>query len=228
MSVRILIVEDEELIARSVSFALRREGFETQEVSTGAAALEAADESPPDLVLLDLVLPGSIGGLEVCRQIREHSAVPIIVLTARADAMDKVVALDRGADDYVVKPFSLPELLARVRAHLRRAAPTAPDLVQFPGLVIDLARRRVVVDGREVHLTPTEFALLRLFADQAGRPMSLRAIIDVVWAGAPGTTVDTVRVHVSSLRRKIEPDPANPRYLVTEPWVGYRFIEEPV
>jgi two-component system KDP operon response regulator KdpE len=142
---------------------------------------------------------------------------------------DKVRALDLGADDYVTKPFSMPELLARIRAHLRRAGGSAAgSALAFPGLTIDLERRRVVRDGVELHLTPTELALLEMFARNAGKPVTLHQIIARVWKGAPATTHDTVRVHVGSLRRKIEPDPSNPRYLVTEPWVGYRFIADPL
>jgi two-component system KDP operon response regulator KdpE len=139
-----------------------------------------------------------------------------------------VRALDLGADDYVTKPFSLRELLARVRTQLRRSgAGAAPEVLRFAGLEIDLARRAVTQDGREVRLTPTEFAILELLAGQAGRPITLRQIIAAVWKGAPATTTDTVRVHVGSLRRKLEPDPGHPRYIGTEPWVGYRFLAEP-
>ncbi|HLJ73779.1 MAG TPA: response regulator transcription factor, partial [Thermoanaerobaculia bacterium] len=134
--------------------------------------------------------------------------------------------LDLGADDFVVKPFSMPELLARLRAQLRRIG--AKPQVDFPDLSIDIERRRVVQNGRELHLTPTEFAILELLARKAGRPVTFDEIIAVVWKGAPGTTNDAVRVHVGALRRKLEPDASNPRYLVTEPWVGYRFIAEPL
>jgi two-component system KDP operon response regulator KdpE len=153
----------------------------------------------------------------------------VIVLSVRGGDADKIRALDLGADDYVVKPFSVSELLARVRAQLRRHgdAPGA-NLLEFPGLTLDRDRRRVVVEGREVRLTPTELAILDLLASQAGKPVTIRQIIGRVWHGAPGTSADAVRVHVGSLRRKIEPDPARPRYVVTEPWVGYRFVAEPI
>jgi two-component system KDP operon response regulator KdpE len=154
----------------------------------------------------------------------------VIVLSVRGEEGDKVRALDLGADDYVTKPFSLRELLARVRTQIRRrgAEPAAAaEVLRFPGLEVDRVRRAVVQDGREVRLTPTELAILELLASHAGRPVTLRQIIAVVWKGAPATTADTVRVHVGSLRRKLEPDPANPRYIATEPWVGYRFLPDP-
>jgi two-component system KDP operon response regulator KdpE len=145
----------------------------------------------------------------------------------RGEEEDKVRALDLGADDYVTKPFSLRELLARVRSQLRRSGVGTPRVLRFPDLEIDRDRRTVVQGGREVRLTPTELAILELLASQAGRPVTLRQIIATVWRGAPATTPDTVRVHVGSLRRKLEPDPSDPRYIGTEPWVGYRFLPEP-
>ena len=149
-----------------------------------------------------------------------------MVLSVRGGDADKVRALDLGADDFVVKPFSTPELLARIRAQLRRIGARAQ--LEFPDLSIDLDRRRVVQGSREVRLTPTEFAILELLARKAGRPVTFDEIIAVVWKGAPGTTNDAVRVHVGALRRKLEPDPSNPQYLITEPWIGYRFIAEPI
>jgi two-component system KDP operon response regulator KdpE len=160
--------------------------------------------------------------------VRRLDATPVIVLSVRGEEEDKVRALDLGADDYVTKPFSLRELLARVRTHLRRQAGGAvPEVFRFPGLEIDRGRRTVLQDGREVHLTPTELAILELLAARAGRPVTLAQIVATVWKGAPATTSDTVRVHIRSLRRKLEPDPASPRYIGTEPWVGYRFLAEP-
>ena len=167
-------------------------------------------------------------GFALLAAVRRVNATPVLVLSVRGEEEDKVRALDLGADDYVTKPFSLRELLARVRSQLRRSgAGAAEEVLRFPGLEIDRARRTVIQDGREVRLTPTELAILELLASHAGRPVTLRQIIDTVWKGAPATTNDTVRVHVGSLRRKLEPDPANPRYIGTEPWVGYRFLEEP-
>ena len=168
-------------------------------------------------------------GFVVIERLRKRSDVPIVVLSVRDREMDKVRALDLGADDYVAKPFSLIELLARVRAQLRRSPGRAAERVlRFSGLSIDLDRRQVLRQDAPVHLTPTELALLEQLARNAGRPLTHRQLIANVWKGAAGTTADTVRVHVGSLRRKIEPDPSNPRYIVTEPWVGYRFIAEPL
>jgi two-component system KDP operon response regulator KdpE len=149
------------------------------------------------------------------------------VLSVRGADADKVRALDLGADDFVTKPFSVTELLARVRAQLRRTNSPATSTLSFDDLTIDLERRKVVQSGREVRLTPTEFSLLELLATNAGKPLFIEQIIARVWRGAPATTADTVRVHMSSLRRKIEPEQSEPRYIVTEPWVGYRFIAEP-
>jgi two-component system, OmpR family, KDP operon response regulator KdpE len=170
-------------------------------------------------------------GLAVISAVRRTDRTPVLVLSVRGEEEDRVRALDLGADDYVTKPFYLRELLARVRTQLRRTGPagmSVPEVLRFPDLVIDRGRRTVVQGEREVRLTPTELAILELLASHAGRPVTLRQIIATVWTGAPATTVDTVRVHVGSLRRKLEPDPANPRYIGTEPWVGYRFLAEPV
>jgi len=178
-------------------------------------------------VLTDLAMPRS-DGFELISAIRATSRTPIIVLSVRGNDPDKIRALDLGADDFVTKPFSVAELLARVRAQLRRTASATAATLAFDDLSIDLERRRVVQGGRDVHLTPTEYGLLELLASNAGKPMFIEHIIARVWRNAPGTTADTVRVHMSSLRKKIEPDPSSPRYIVTEPWVGYRFIAEPV
>ena len=167
-------------------------------------------------------------GFELISALRATSAVPIVVLSVRGGDADKVRALDLGADDFVTKPFSVNELLARVRAQLRRTSTPPPTRLSFRDLTIDLERRHVVQGGREIHLTPTEFALLELLATNAGKPMFIEQIIARVWHSAPATSADTVRVHMSSLRRKIEPAPSEPRYIVTEPWVGYRFIAEPL
>src|SRR5260370_18449545 len=158
---------------------------------------------------------------------RAAARVPVIVLSVRGADPDKVRALDLGADDFVTKPFSMAELLARVRAQLRRTAPPSTTLT-FPDLTIELDRRRVVQGGRELRLTPTEFSLLEVLASNAGKPMFIEQISARVWRSAPSTSADTVRVHMSSLRKKIEPNPSEPRYIITEPWVGYRFIAEPV
>ena len=167
-------------------------------------------------------------GFELISAIRAKARTPIIVLSVRGNDADKIRALDLGADDFVTKPFSVAELLARVRAQLRRIGGAAATTLAFDDLSIDLERRRVVQGERDIHLTPTEYALLELLAANAGKPIFTDTIIARVWRDAPGTTADTVRVHMSALRKKIEPDPSSPRYIVTEPWVGYRFIAEPV
>lgn len=225
---RILVVDDDPGIRSSIASHLRDAGYLVVTAEHGRIALELFDQERPDLVLTDLAMP-EVDGFEVVSTIRRRSATPIIVLSVRGSESERVRALDVGADDFVPKPFSVPELLARVRAQLRRAEmrPTNESL-RFPGLEIDIERHRVIQNDREVRLTPTEFSLLELFASNAGKPVNLDQIVSKIWKGAPGTSADTVRVHVASLRKKIEPDPSNPRYLVTEPWIGYRFIEEPI
>jgi two-component system, OmpR family, KDP operon response regulator KdpE len=223
----ILVVDDDPAIRESLSKELRAAGYATITANDGIEGLNAFQTRAPDLILADLAMPRS-DGFEMISAIRATSRVPVIVLSVRGADADKVRALDLGADDFVTKPFSLSELLARVRAQLRRASATPPKSLQFDALSIDLERRYVVQGKRELHLTPTEFSLLELLATNAGKPMFIDQIIARVWRSAPGTTADTVRVHMSSLRKKIEPDPSNPRYIITEPWVGYRFIAEPV
>jgi two-component system KDP operon response regulator KdpE len=221
------VVDDDPGIRESLSKELRSAGYETITAADGREGFASTKARSPDLVLTDLAMPVS-DGYELISAIRASLATPIIVLSVRSADPDIVRALDLGADDYVTKPFSVAELLARIRAQLRRSAkPTSPVLT-FEELTIDLDRRRVVQAGRDVKLTPTEFALLELLATNAGRPVLLDQIIARVWHGAPATTSDTVRVHMSALRRKLEPDAANPRYIVNEPWVGYRFIAEPL
>jgi two-component system KDP operon response regulator KdpE len=225
---RILVVDDDAGIRESLARELRTVGYLVLTAAGGLEAAAAAASAAPDLVLTDLMMPAG-DGFGLIAALRARGSVPIVVLSVRGGEQDKVRALDLGADDHVTKPFSVAELLARVRAQLRRSAPVPPDgRLEFVGLVIDLDRRRVVEGEREVRLTPTEYSLLETFARHAGKPLTLRQLIARVWAGAPGTSADTVRVHVGALRRKLEPDPANPRYLVTEPWVGYRFIADPI
>jgi two-component system KDP operon response regulator KdpE len=222
----ILIVDDDPAIRDSLSKELRAAGYATVTAADGAEGMSAFQSHVPDLVLTDLAMPRS-DGFELIAGIRATSRVPIIVLSVRGADPDKVRALDLGADDFVTKPFSMAELLARVRAQLRRTAPPSTTLT-FPDLTIELDRRRVVQSGREVRLTPTEFSLLEVLATNAGKPMFIEQIIARVWRSAPSTSADTVRVHMSSLRKKIEPNPSEPRYIITEPWVGYRFIAEPI
>jgi two-component system KDP operon response regulator KdpE len=222
----ILIVDDDPAIRDSLSKELRANGYSTTTAADGAEGMTAFQSQVPDLVLTDLAMPRS-DGFELVASIRALSRIPIIVLSVRGADPDKVRALDLGADDFVTKPFSMAELLARVRAQLRRTAPPSNSLA-FPDLSIELDRRRVVQGGREVRLTPTEFSLLEVLATNAGKPMFIEQIIARVWRSAPSTSADTVRVHMSSLRKKIEPNPSEPQYIITEPWVGYRFIAEPV
>jgi DNA-binding response OmpR family regulator len=220
----ILIVDDERNIVDLLRLYLEKEGFAVLAATDGEQALAMHARHEPDLVILDLMLPRR-DGFDVCREIRRRGETPVIMLTARGDDVDAIVGLELGADDYVTKPFSVPELLARVRTQLRRATPQRMTL-EFDELSIDLARRRVRQGDRDVRLTPTEFAILELLATNAGKPVSSREIARRVWNSGEATP-DTVRVHVGSLRRKLEPDPSIPRYIVTEPWVGYRFIAEP-
>ncbi len=223
---RVLVVDDEPAIRRSLSQELEAAGYGTMSAADGEEGANLARREQPDLILTDLAMPGR-DGFHLIESVRRWGEIPIIVLSVRGGESDKIRALDLGADDYVVKPFSVAELMARVRAQLRRAGAIHPALLCFGELRLDLERRIVTEGVRELHLTPTEFSLIELLALHAGRPVSLNRMIDEVWNGAPGTTHDTVRVHVGALRRKLEPDPSNPRYIVTEPWVGYRFIAEP-
>jgi two-component system KDP operon response regulator KdpE len=223
----ILVVDDDPAIRESLSKELRAAGYTIHTAADGAEGARLFHSQAPDLVLTDLAMPRS-DGFELIAAIRASSRVPMIVISVRGADADKVRALDLGADDFVTKPFSVEELLARVRAQLRRNAGQPATNLAFHDLTIDLERRRVVQGGREVRLTPTEFALLELLATNAGKPMFIEQIIARVWRSTPSTTPDTVRVHMSSLRKKIEPDPSDPRYIVTEPWVGYRFIAEPL
>ena len=222
----ILLVDDDAAIRDSLSNELRAAGYPTTTAVDGADGVRLFRAGAPDLIVTDLAMPRA-DGFELISAIRATSPLPIIVLSVRGSDADKVRALDLGADDFVTKPFSMAELLARVRAQLRRTAPPSTTLT-FPDLTIELDRRHVVQSGREVRLTPIELALLELLAANAGKPMFIAQIIARVWPAAPSTSADTVRVHMSSLRKKIEPNPSDPRYIVTEPWVGYRFIAEPI
>ncbi|HEY3571654.1 MAG TPA: response regulator transcription factor [Thermoanaerobaculia bacterium] len=223
----ILVVDDDPSIRQTLTRELALAGYDALSAADGVEGKALYEERRPDLVITDLAMPRADGHAMIAAVRQRDDGTPVIVLSVRGEEEDKVRALDLGADDYVTKPFSLRELLARVRTQLRRSgAGAAPEVLRFPGLEIDLARRAVSVDGREVRLTPTEFAILELLATHAGRPVTLRQIIATVWKGAPATTTDTVRVHVGSLRRKIEPEPGNPWFIGTEPWVGYRFLAE--
>ena len=223
----LLVVDDDPGIRESLVRELRAAGYDAVTAVDGRSGLAAFRVHVPELLLTDLAMPVA-DGFELIASIRRVSRTPIIVLSVRGADADKIRALDLGADDFVTKPFSMPELLARVRAQLRRSGAATSEPLRFDGLTIDLALRRVVQGERELKLTRTEFSLLELLATRAGQPVFLDQIIARVWDSAAGTTHDTVRVHMSALRRKLEPDPANPRYIVTEPWIGYRFIAEPV
>jgi len=227
MTARILVVDDDESIRNTLEQHLTLYGFDVIGARDGLEGFDRFTSGRPDLVLSDLAMPRA-DGFELIKRIRETSVTPILVLSVRGGDVDKVRALDLGADDFVVKPFSTPELLARVRAQLRRSGAAQPFQLEFPDLSIDLKKRKVTQGGREVRLTPTELSILALLARHAGRPVSFDEIINAVWKGAAGTSNDAVRVHVSALRRKLEADPSNPQYIVTEPWIGYRFIAEPV
>jgi two-component system, OmpR family, KDP operon response regulator KdpE len=222
---RILIVDDEPQIRRVMKATLSAHGYFVMEARTGEDALERLREEHLDLVLLDYNLPG-ISGLEACRQIRATSDIAILMLTVRNSEEDKVRALDAGADDYITKPFSTPELLARIRAALRRlpvAADSAGHTIQLPDLEINLATRRVVAGGKQVRLTPKEFDVLQYLVSNPNVPVPHGRLLQAVWGPDYGSEVEYLRVFVNQLRKKIEPDPAHPKYLLTEPWVGYRF-----
>jgi two-component system KDP operon response regulator KdpE len=218
---RILVVDDEPQILRALETTLRGAGYEIETAETAETALTRAATRPPDAVILDLVLPDR-GGVEVCRELRTWTSVPIIVLSAVGEERDKVEALDAGADDYVTKPFGLDELLARLRAALRRSAAPGEPVLQIGELTIDLDKRAVFRDGMPVQLTPHEFALLRYLAQNEGRLLTHRALLREVWGPSYQTESHYLHVYVSQLRRKIEPDPTRPRYLLTEAGAGYR------
>jgi two-component system KDP operon response regulator KdpE len=222
----ILIVDDEPQIRRVMRTTLSSNGYTVIEARSGEEALEIMRKDRPELVLLDVNMPG-IGGLEVCREIRDQSDVAIIMLTVRNTEHDKVLALDAGADDYVVKPFSIEELLARIRAALRRTSSAEPVANYVStDLEIDFERRKVLVQGRPVRLTPKEFELLRHLVTSEGKPLEHRRLLQAVWGPDYGNETEYLRVFINQLRKKIEPDPAHPKYIHTDPWVGYRFEPE--
>jgi two-component system KDP operon response regulator KdpE len=226
MAARILIVDDEPSILATMAPLLRGRGYDVSTATSGHAALEAVDRQPPQLVILDLGLP-DLDGIEVARRLREGRAIPILVLSARGAEQDKVAALDAGADDYVTKPFGSEELLARVRAALRRAdAGTPAGVIKRGDLVVDLDRRRVIRGADELRLTPKELELLLFLAQHAGRVLTHRAILKAIWGPNAVDQPEHLRVLVNALRRKLERDPSKPQYIKTEPWVGYRFAEE--
>ena len=220
---RILVVDDEPPLRRTLAIGLRARGYDVDTAADGREALATAHATPPDLVLLDLGLP-DLDGVEVIRRLRDHSEVPIVVLSARAGSPDKVGALDAGADDYVTKPFGVEELLARLRAVLRRRpdAPS-PEPVRFGDVVVDLEARTVTRAGATVHLTPTEWGVLEVLVREPGRLIPQRQILHAVWGPAYDTETNYLRLYLAQLRRKLEAEPARPRHLLTEPGMGYRF-----
>ncbi|HKW65557.1 MAG TPA: response regulator transcription factor [Candidatus Acidoferrum sp.] len=220
---KILVVDDEPQVRRVMKVTLTAEGYTIFEAQNGGEALDLFRAERPDIVLLDVNMP-VMDGLATCKEIRKSSAVPIIMLTVRSAERDKVLALDAGADDYVVKPFSTPELLARIRAALRRTnSPDKSPPLSSKQLRIDFEARRVVVRGREVHLTPKEFELLGELVVNQGKPLTHRRLLQAVWGPDYGDEPEYLRVTIYQLRKKIEVDPAHPRLIITEPWVGYRF-----
>jgi two-component system, OmpR family, KDP operon response regulator KdpE len=224
---RILIVDDEPQITRVLRRSLTSHGYDVRVAGDGLAALQTFGDWPPDLVVTDLSMPGT-DGLQLCRNLRAISQLPIIVLSVRGEEKTKVQALDAGADDYVTKPFGMDELLARIRAALRRAGAGKADAAASPVLEvgdfrIDLENRGVAVRGREVHLTPKEYDLMVYMASHPGKVLTHRTLLTSVWGGESSEQTEYLRVFVGQLRKKVEPEPSGPRYILTEPWIGYRF-----
>ncbi len=222
---RVLVVDDEPKLVRLVRAVLQADGFEVDTASSGEQALERVQITQPDLVLLDILLPGDLDGYEVCRRIRKHSPVPVIMLTAKAQEVDKLRGFDAGADDYLTKPFSSRELLARVKAVLRRSTTLeqsrGSQVVTYGDLVIDLSQRRVVVRGKDVVLTPTEYRLLSELAQNAGKVMLHEELLSRVWGPEYREEVEYLRAYIRYLRRKIEENPAEPHYILSRPGIGY-------
>jgi two-component system response regulator RegX3 len=221
---RVLVVEDEESYREALSYMLSKEGFEVIEAEDGATGIAEFDRRGADIVLLDLMMPG-VSGTEVCRQLRLRGPVPVIMLTARDTEIDKVVGLELGADDYVTKPFSHRELVARMRAVLRRGQDTdlVPDIIEAAGVRMDVERHEVSVNGERIKLALKEFELLEMLLRNAGRVMTRGQLIDRIWGADYVGDTKTLDVHIKRLRTKIEPDPTNPRYLITVRGLGYKF-----
>jgi two-component system KDP operon response regulator KdpE len=224
---RILVVDDEPQLIRVLRTGLKSRGYEVRAAADGLAGFEMFTDWHPDLVITDLAMP-NVDGLELCRRVRAVSQVPIIVLSAKGEEKTKVEALDIGADDFVTKPFGIDELLARVRASLRRAITpsineAAQTVLESGDFHVDLEAREVKVRGKEIHLTPKEFDLLIYFIKHSGKVLTHRTLLSAIWGGNYVEQNEYLRVFVGNLRKKIEPDAASPRYIVTEPWIGYRF-----
>jgi two-component system KDP operon response regulator KdpE len=223
---RILVVDDEEAIRRFLQVALSSQGYTVIEAASGQEALSGMANQKPDILILDLGLP-DIDGVEVTRLLRQWTRIPIIILSVRGSERDKIAALDAGADDYVTKPFGVGELLARLRVALRRAGNTADQpIYEYKGLKVDLERRTVTVSSDQVPLTPTEYGLLRVLVVNAGKVLTHRQLLREVWGTEYANEFHMVHVNISNLRRKIEPDPTRPQFIVTEPGVGYRLRGE--
>jgi len=221
---RVLVVDDERQILRALQTSLRAAGYEVETAETAERALAAAAMRPPEAVILDLVLPDGTG-TEVTRELRTWSSAPVILLSAVGDEREKVAALDAGADDYVTKPVGIDEVLARLRAVLRRTSPSGEPVITVGDLVVDLQKRAISVDGKPVHLTPHQYELLRLFALNEGKLLTQRTLLQEVWGPGYDGAANLLHVNVSQLRRKIERDRAHPRYLLTEPGAGYRLVD---
>jgi two-component system KDP operon response regulator KdpE len=225
-SSQILVVDDDPQLTRVLRTGLRSRGYEVRTAADGMTALQIFAESQPDLVITDLAMP-NMDGLELCRQLRATSQIPIIVLSAKGEEKTKIEALDLGADDFVTKPFGIDELFARVRAALRRSTAAVPNsaakVLEIGAFRADLESRLVTVAGREVHLTPKEFDLLIYFMKNAGKVLTHRNLLAAIWGGNYVDQNEYLRVFVGQLRKKVEPDGGKPRYIRTEPWVGYRF-----
>ena len=221
---RVLVIDDEPQIRKLLKVSLGAHGYDVHESMSGMDSVVQAADIKPDLVILDLGLP-DIDGKEVVRRLREWSDVPILILTARDQEKEKIDALDAGADDYITKPFSIGELLARMRVSVRRSAHVGEDpVIQCGDLSIDLAQRRVMVDAQEIKLTPTEYDIIKILAQNAGKVLTHRQLLKAVWGDTYSDDTHYIRVYIGQLRRKIEPNPTQPRYIVTESGVGYRLM----
>ena len=221
---RVLVIDDEPQIRKLLKVSLGAHGYDVHESMSGMDSVVQAADIKPDLVILDLGLP-DIDGKEVVRRLREWSDVPILILTARDQEKEKIDALDAGADDYITKPFSMGELLARMRVSVRRSAHAGEDpVIQCGDLSIDLAQRRIMVDAQEIKLTPTEYDIMKILAQNAGKVLTHRQLLKAVWGDTYSDDTHYIRVYIGQLRRKIEPNPTQPRYIVTESGVGYRLM----
>ena len=224
MSSIILIADDDPQIRRVLRASLTASGYECCEARTGLEVLEMIRLEKPDLVLLDFNMP-EMNGLDACKSIRLGYQTPVIVLSVRDQEQDKVAILDAGANDYLTKPFSMPELLARIRVALRKGGPAEASVVSFSNgeLEVDFQARRVKVRGKEVRLTPKELDLFRILIQNAGKPVAHRELLQLVWGPEHGQELEYLRVFINQLRKKVEPEPSEPRFIITEPWIGYRF-----